>query len=71
MVWFTMFACLVLELLWFENRKIVLSQQFLHIFLIFKPQYLKNQTCKYSKLYHFLDQFFELFPVVTLILALE
>ena len=71
MVWFAVFACVVLEILAFENHEKLwkmLSQQF---FMIFKCQYFGNHTCKHSKPYHFFEQFFMLFLLVAFIFAFE
>ena len=55
----------------FENPKKCWLSSIHPFYTIFKRQYLRNHISKYSKLYLFLDQFFMLFPLVSLIFPYE
>ena len=37
------------------------------VFMIFKTKYLENHASNHSKVYHFLDQFYEFCPLVPFI----
>ena len=64
MVWFIMLGCVVLEILRFENHKKLLTQHFLRFSNLSIP---RTTHPNISKVYHFLDQFYEFSPLVPFI----
>ena len=71
MVWFVMFWWKLTEIWGIEITFILLIQHFPQFSWIFNHPYLGKFSSKHNEPYHFLDQFFELFPLVPFIFTFE